>query len=150
MNYDAPPSRLSGCRRIASALLVLLSALSLVYSIARAQSSTVDLVCAWDSYPTNEESFVIELAKRRAYWPNEQRELKIIEMNQGIVVLEGTKRKVRAAQDRSVDNVSLRFTINRVSGELRVEWLSPPFPVESLGNNAGSIYTRGCQKKRLF
>ena len=131
---------------------VLFSVLVIPNQNAFAQAtSNINVVCAWDSYDTNVESFVINISKNSVYWANQDKPLTLIKLNDGIVLFEGTRNRASVGEGKFISNIKLRFTINRISSEFKVEWLSPEYTTSKLGNyKDGEIYTRGCQVKKLF
>lgn len=91
----------------------------------------VSLFCSWTAYGDEVDSFIIKKKERTAYWANEEKAIKVTEFNEGLIKLEGVKKKVLIDQTENrtsvyTENVSLRFTINRVTGKLKIDWLSAP------------------------
>jgi len=81
----------------------------------------VGLVCSWSAFTTYDESIVIDLSDRVAYWVNQNRPLHIAQLNAGRVVLTGVRDRVRVSQSRVEKEVALRMIIDRISGTFFVQ-----------------------------
>lgn len=83
--------------------------------------AVVGLICTWSAYVTYDESIVIDLSDRGAYWVNQNRPLKIHQLNAGRVVLSGVRDQVRISKNRIEKEVALRMVIDRISGAFFVQ-----------------------------
>lgn len=137
--------------RLLAGIAVAATSFACAKSASKDSPQKVSVVCRWDSYDTNDESFLIDLTRRSAYWVNENQSLNVGDFNDGRIVMEGTKEKVLVDQSRWVQQVRLRFTVNRISGDFDVDWLTPAYPVARLGNaRYGKVFTRGCEAAKAF
>lgn len=84
-------------------------------------AAVVGLICTWSAYSTYDESIVIDLSDRGAYWVNQNRPLKIRQLNAGRVVLSGVRDQVRISNNRVEKEVALRMVIDRISGAFFVQ-----------------------------
>lgn len=81
----------------------------------------VGLICTWSAYSTYDESIVIDLSDRVAYWVNQNRPLNIHQLNAGRVVLRGVRDGVRVSKKRVEKEVAVRMIIDRISGAFFVQ-----------------------------
>jgi len=99
----------------------------------------VGLICTWSAYSTYDESIVIDLSDRVAYWVNQNRPLSIHQLNAGRVVLSGVRDGVRVSKKRVEKEVPVRMIIDRISGAFFVQ--------QKVFRQAGP---GRCERSRLF
>jgi hypothetical protein len=85
-------------------------------------SDKISIACSWVSYDRNVESFLIDQNSKTAFWANEEKNISVLEMNDAIIKLKGMK-TTPLAGEKMAANIDLIFTINRITGEFKVEWL---------------------------
>lgn len=84
-------------------------------------SPVVGLVCTWSAYSTYDESIAIDLSDRVAYWVNQNKTLKILQLNAGRIVLSGVRDRIRVSKNRVENGVAIRMIIDRISGVFFVQ-----------------------------
>ncbi len=83
--------------------------------------SDASLICTWSAYSTYDESIVIDLSDRAAYWVNQNRPLIIHQLNAGRVVPRDVRDGVRVSKKRVEKEVAVRMIIDRISGAFFVQ-----------------------------
>lgn len=117
-------------------LLVVLVALSIMVGFMNCRpqdQSEIVMACEWVLFELQKESFVFNLEKREVYWVNENKRYPLEEINEGRIVFQGIRSSLLV--DRNVlpgipptyqKNVAIKFTINRVTGELDLQGVKVP------------------------
>jgi transposase-like protein len=103
--------------------------------------STLSVVCAWSAYGDDIETFHINLNNKKAYWANEEKDIEVLTLNDALIKLKGIKKSVLVNENEYKKNIEFIFTINRISGEFKVE--TPEW--------TGIVdLVRNCQKGKLL
>lgn len=99
-----------------------------VISLSGCNASTeeVSMACWWALYEAQEESFVFNLSKNEVYWVNEDKRIKLSEVNEGRIVFNGTRSKLRVGANQYKNDVPIGFVIDRVTGKLSITGISVP------------------------
>lgn len=91
-----------------------------------ASTEEVSMDCWWPLYEAQEESFVFNLSKNEVYWVNEDKRIKLSEVNEGRIAFDGTRSKLRIGDKQYKNDVPMGFVIDRVTGKLYVTGISMP------------------------
>jgi hypothetical protein len=102
-------------------------------------ATMVGLVCSWSAFSQVEESILIDLKKRSAYWVNQNQTLKVLQLNAGRVVLAGIRDRLRISSSKIKTKVAVRMAIDRISGAFVME--QNAYPAQGPGT---------CRRQRLF
>ncbi len=86
------------------------------------------LACHWVMYGDEHDSFVFNLDRREVYWVNEDKRYPITELTEGRIGFTGRRSSLRVSGDKTLRDVPITFSINRVTGELylRGDGITPP------------------------
>lgn len=103
--------------------------------------STLSVVCNWSAYGHDIETFHVNLNTKKAYWANEEKDIEVITLNDALIKLKGTKNYLLVSKNEYEKNIGFIFTINRISGEFKVE-------TPGLTGIVHSVVS--CQKGKLF
>ena len=91
-----------------------------------ASTEEVSMACRWVLYEDQIESFVFNLSKKEVYWVNEDKRIKLSEVNEGRIVFDGTRSKLLVGDKQYKNDVPIGFVIDRVTGRLSITGISVP------------------------
>ena len=86
----------------------------------------VYIACEWVMYGNELDSFVFDLDRREVYWVNEDKRYPITEFTEGRIGFTGRRSTLRVSERDTLRDVSITFSINRVTGELYVRGINVP------------------------
>lgn len=82
--------------------------------------------CRWTLYETESDSFVFDLDTDSVYWVNEDKRYGITERNEGRIGFSGVRSELRVSEREVLHDVTLVFSVNRVTGELYLSGVDLP------------------------
>jgi hypothetical protein len=88
-------------------------------------STPVPMVCTWslwfDDLPEN-DTFIFDLETEKIYWVNEEKEIELDKINEGLIKWKGIpSSRVNIDKSKYKTHIPIKFTLNRITGELKVE-----------------------------
>lgn len=67
------------------------------------------------------------LTRNEVYWTNEDAQYPITELTEGRIRFTGTCSELRVGEAELLHDVTIRFSINRVTGELYIDSVAVPY-----------------------
>ncbi len=108
--------------------LVLLAIVSGIATAACEQRGDreIAIACRWVMYGEELDSFVFNLGRNEVYLANEDARYPITELTEGRIGFTGTRSELRVGEAEVLRDVTMRFSIDRVTGELYIDGVAVP------------------------
>lgn len=113
-------------RHARSGLLIALAASAVAGVCGQPEPREVAVICRWVMYGEELDSFVFNLDANEVYWVDEDARYSITELTEGRIGFEGKRSEIRVSDAEIMRHVTIRFSINRVTGELYITGIPLP------------------------